>query len=292
MNLNFKNIKYEILSPGNIFWKKSSGSTVLISKKGDVLNHDLIKKLESGEQTLLIEDGIDFHAHHEMIEVYVKYAEEFLMRDKIRWRAKLIELFRSEFITKDKSQFELNFLAWKFFSNITNEETKQYIERDAELFKRHLNVASSYAICAFLMGYYESSFLKNIFSSTLRNLMDLGSSVHVLTLKERIEYLRQQDSFLEEDVKELESIVSHEVMAKTVMFERYDGSGMRNINSREMSDLEIVMVALNRNYGFDSDEKMNVLSEITKGDFKCEKRTLKVLQSVLHENELENTPAA
>lgn len=289
MQFNLNHIKDEILSPGNIFWKKSNGSDVLISKKGDVLNFDLIQKLYSAGHTLFMEDGVDLDLHNSMFSLYVKYSEELFMRDKIKWRDQLIEYLRHEFIQNQKSQVEFNHLAWKFFSSITNEEAVIYVKKDSALFKRHLNVASSYTFCAFLLGYYEPGFLSNLFTTTLRNLMTLGESIHVMGLKEKIEYLRLQDSFNSEDFKCVKEIASQDQIAKTMFFERYDGSGMRQINSREMSDLEIVMVALNRKYGVDETSHNNVLSDIVNGEVKCVERILKMLQRILYKPEVETS---
>jgi hypothetical protein len=281
VKLNFAHINKEILSPGNIFWKKNSGNDVLISKKGDVLNHHLVQKLVTADCELFIVDAIDFDHHNAMYALYVKYSEELLMRDKIKLREELIENLHQEFIETPKSQFELNQLAWKFFSKFTNEDIKLFIEKDSALFKRHLHVASSYAFCAFLLGYYEPTFLSNLFTTTLKNLMELGESIHVMSLKEKIEYLRMQDSFNEDDFKNAVDIGSDDQISKTMIFERYDGSGINHINSREMSDLEIILVALNRNYGFDEAEHTNVLTEIMNGEIKCVDRILKMLQRVL-----------
>ena len=281
MKFNLAHIKNEILSPGNIFWKKNNGTDVLISKKGDVLNHHLIQKLFTADCELFIIDGIDFDNHDAMFSLYVKYSEELLMRDKIKFRDELIEKLRMEFVETPKSQFEFNQLSWKFFSKFTNEDKQIFIEKDSALFKRHLHVASSYAFCAFLLGYYEPSFLSNLFTSTLKNLMELGESIHVMSLKEKIEYLRMQDSFNEDDFKNSEEIGSADQISKTMIFERYDGSGIQHLNSREMSDLEIILVALNRNYGFDETEHTNVLNEIMNGEIKCVDRILKMLQRVL-----------
>ena len=289
MQFNLNHIKDEILSPGNIFWKKSNGSDVLISKKGDVLNFDLIQKLYSAGHTLFMEDGVDLDLHNSLFSLYVKYSEELFMRDKIKWRDQLIEYLRHEFIENQKSQVEFNHLAWKFFSSITNEEAAIFVKKDSALFKRHLNVASSYTFCAFLLGYYEPGFLSNLFTTTLRNLMALGESIHVMGLKEKIEYLRLQDSFNAEDFKCVEEIATQDQMTKTMFFERYDGSGVRQINSREMSDLEIVMVALNRKYGVDETSHNNVLSDIVNGEVKCIERILKMLQRILYKPEVETS---
>ncbi|MBC7712249.1 MAG: hypothetical protein H7177_02860, partial [Rhizobacter sp.] len=288
MKFSFKNIQHDLLSPGNIFWKKNSGDAVLISKKGEALNLDLLKKFFDSGKEIYLEDGIDIHVHFEMKALYDKYSEEILMRDKIQWRDKLIAIFRKEFIEKENVvQFELDQLAWKLFSNLELPEGLIFIERDADLFRRHLSVASSYTYCAFLLGYYEPAFLNRLFSKTLQNLMELGASARILTLKEKLEYLRLQESFSSEDYEYLKTIASDEILARTVMFEKYDGSGPRNLNSKEMSDLEVVFVAINSLFGFTNDNQENIFNSIIKGDLNCGTRTLKMLQKILSEKEIE-----
>lgn len=282
MKLDFKHIKDEILSPGNIFWKKNNGTDVLISKKGDVLNHELIQKFIKADYNLVLEDSIDLSFHDSMYSLYVRYSEELLMRDKIKYREEIIENLRVEFVQKKKSQFEFNHMAWKFFSQFNNSDAAAFIEKDKELFSRNVSIASSYTFCAFLLGYYETSFLSNLYTSTLKNLMELGNSVQVLTLKEKIEYLRMQESFNSEDFKCVEEIASPSLIKSTMLFERYDGSGMRQINSREMNDLEIIFVAINRNFGFESEDNTNIFSEIQNGNLACVSRTLKMLQRILY----------
>lgn len=285
MKFNLVHIKDEILSPGNIFWKKNNGTDVLISKKGDELNHNLILKLFSADAELTIVDCIDLELHDSLFALYVKYSEELFMRDKIKIRDELIKRLSVEFIQKEKSQFEFNHLAWKFFSRFSNEEANTFIEKDSALFKRHMNVASSYAFCAFLLGYYEPSFLSNLFSKTLGNLMELGESIHVLGLKEKIDYLRMQESFNSSDFDSLNDLGSADQVSKTMIFERYDGSGMNQLNSREMSDLDIILVALNRKYGFDNIEQVNIFSSVKNGELDCSVKILKMLQRILTMNE-------
>ncbi|MBC7429284.1 MAG: hypothetical protein H7336_11770 [Bacteriovorax sp.] len=288
MKFTFANIQHDLLSPGNIFWKKNSGGAVLISKKGEALNLKLIKKFFDAGIEVFMEDGIDLHVHHEMKTIYEKYSEEVLMRDKMIWRDQLIAIFRKEFIEKELvMQFELDHLAWKLFSSFKLPEGLNFIERDTDLFRRHLSVASSYTFCAFLMGYYEPNFLNRLFSKTLQNLMDLGTSAHVLSLKEKLEYLRLQESFSSEDYEYVKTIASDEVLKKTVMFEQYDGSGPRNLNSKEMTDLEVVFVAISKLFGYTKESRENILSAVVKGELKCGGRTLKMLQKVLSEKEKE-----
>jgi hypothetical protein len=286
MKFSLTNIQDDLLAPGNIFWKKKSGDSVLISKKGEVVNSALINKMFDAGIEVFMEDGIDIQAHHEMKMIYEKYSEQVLMRDKIILRDQLITLLRKEFIEKeDVLQFDLDHLAWDLFSSFSIVEEQLFIERDADLFRRNLSVASSYTFGAFLLGYYEPKFLKNLFSRTLKNLMDLGLSSHVLSLKEKLEYLRLQESFSTEDYNFLKSIVSNEILTTTVVFEKYDGSGPRKLNSREMTDLEVVFIAIGYLFGYKSDPTMNFLSATDKGELKCSVRTLKTLQKILSKKE-------
>ncbi len=280
VKFDFKHFENELLAPGDIFWIKKSGRT-LVSKKGEVLNTALLKKLDAANQTLMMENEIHFHMQQELLELYSKYSAEFFMRDKIKWREEFISKLKIHFVEENREQSELNYLAWKLFSSFNREDGISFIERDSELFKRNMNVASSYTLCAFLLGYYEPGFLQKAFSSTLKNLMELGKSINVISLKEQLEYLRLQESFNEDDVAVVRAIASPEVINKTVVFEKYNGSGLRNINSREMSDLEVILVALNSFYGFKLEVTVNVFKHIENGELDCERRVLRTLQNVL-----------
>ena len=187
MKLNSALLRKEILSPGDIFWIKKSGDSLLVSKKGDAINFDLIKKLETAGFELVIENQIDQHKENEFETVYERYGIEVLMRDKIQWREKIVQMLVEEFVDKERDQAEMDLLGWKLFSKLKVEDARAFIERDSELFKRHLRIASSYTFCAFLLGYYESQFLSTLFSSTLESLMSLGRAVNAMNLKEKLE---------------------------------------------------------------------------------------------------------
>ena len=285
-------IKNQMLSPGNIFWKKRSGDLVLITMKGDVINHDLIHKLEAAQHEIIIENVSDPYQDFQLSAIYEKYCEELLMRNKIKWREQFIELLRVDYVVNQHSQFELNQIGWKLFSKFSNEEVKSFIQKDIGLFKRHLSIASNSTFIAFVLGYSEPTFLNKLFASTLKNLMELGDSINVLGLKEKIEYLRLQDSFDEDSIESMKEIASDEVLSSTVLFERFDGSGPRKINSREMTDLEMVLVALNRSYGVETEKNENAFLEISRGNFDCGSRLLGMLQKLLEKKEVAIEEAA
>lgn len=282
MKLVLKHVENEILSPGDIFWKKNNGTDVLISKKSDILNFEMIEKLIKNERDLVLIDSIDFSFHDSMISLYEKYSEEFSMKDKIQLRNMIIKNLREEYVQRKKTQFEFNRMAWCFFSQLNKSEMVAYVKKDKELFERNISIASSYTFCAFLIGYYETKFLSNLFSSTLTNLMNLGKNLQILELKEKIESLRMQDSFSLEDCEVAKEIALQAMTRETMIFERYDGSGMREINSREMNDLEIILVAINHKFGFENAEDVNIFSEINSGNFDCPIGVLRMLQRILY----------
>ena len=100
-------------------------------------------------------------------------------------------------------------------------------------------------------------------------------------LEEKLEYLRLQESFSSEDFEYVKTIASDEVISKTVMFEKYDGSGPRQLNSGEMNDLETVFVAISKMFGFIEESESNIFKAITKNEIYCRPRTLKMLQKIL-----------
>jgi hypothetical protein len=284
VKLNYRDIKNNLFSPGNIYWERFERKRSCISKKGDAINHHLIKKLDEAGHMLVIEDS-ESKLQKEVSELLVQYNQSFFMKDKINYRDQMISLLRFEFIEKKKSQFELNLLAWSCFSNFTEEEIEALSYKDNILLTRHLNVASSYVLCAFFLGYYEINFLKNLFTSTMKDLFALGDNLLSFTLKEKLEFIRIQETFDSENEELVSQVAGGSSTPRTMFLERYDGSGVSKTSVREMSDLEIVLVALNQFYGFKSIDDLNyanILRDIEIGELKCEPRVLKMLQRVLY----------
>jgi hypothetical protein len=122
--------------------------------------------------------------------------------------------------------------------------------------------------------------------------MELGPNSHVYGLKEKLEYLRLQESFNKDDFDYMKTIATDEILKKTVFFEKYDGSGPRNLNSREMSDLEVMYVAFSERFSFTEIENSNIFEAISSGELNCHKRVLQMLQEVLKKKEPEKDAVA
>ncbi|MBC7538945.1 MAG: hypothetical protein H7281_08990 [Bacteriovorax sp.] len=278
LELNLKDVKGFILSPGNIFWQQNSGAHVLLSAKSDFLNYLLIEKLSKSNYILLIENQIDLQLQHDFVFYFKSHQLEILIKEKLQWRLKLMGLFSLELARDEVSQFEIDQLMWKVFSRVEHEEAKKFLDKDIDLFKRGMSIAASYTICAFLLGYYSDAFLTKIFNETFLNLMDLNISVPIQTLKIQLEKIRNLEHLTAEDNHMLEDIYQLGNNKNVILAERYDGSGYRQINKSEMNDLEIVLVALNEHYSFEDSSHKSIFFEIKKSQFKCDEKILNVMR--------------
>lgn len=281
LDLNLKDVKGFILSPGNVFWQQKSGAHILLSAKSDFLNLPLIEKLSNANHILLIENQINLQLQHDFVEYFKGHQAEMLIREKLQWRSKLMTLFSEELGSDEVSQFEVDELAWKVFSRVSYEQARKFLEEDINLFKRSMSVSSSYTLCAFMLGYYSDEFLAKLFTDTFLNLMDLNASVPLQTLKMKLEKIRTLESLQVEDKQILEDIYQLTNKRNVVLGERYDGSGVRQINKREMTDLELVLVALNDHYSYSDNSYKSIFYEIKNSLFKCDKKILNVLEKCM-----------
>ena len=281
LDLNLENIKECILSPGDIFWQQKSGPCILVSAKSGFLNIQLIEKLFKANQCLFIENQIDLKIDKNFVENFKKHQREILIKEKLRWRSKLMSLFSEEFSVDGVSQFDVDLLAWKVFFRLSHEESQKFLENDIELFKRSMSVATSYTLCAFLLGYYDDEFLSQIFTETFLNLMDLKASVLPQTAKMELEKIRLQESLQFEDREILEGIYPLINKKNTLLTEYYDGSGVKQINAHEMTDLELVFVALNNHYSYSGIPHQSIFGEIKNGLFKCDIKILNILKKYM-----------
>ncbi len=274
-----------LLAPGDIFWQKKSGKNVLLSKKGDLINFSLIKKLEMNRQKLLLENQINF----EIQKLFSKHLREMRLelqvKEKIAFREKFIGRFSAHFIEDEAIQLELDLLAWMLFSDFSREEAMSFTDIDSEIFKRHLSVASTYTFCALLLGYYDSRFLTGLFTKTLRSLMSIGKKLESGINRERLENLNQKETFSFVDLEEIKKVEETENLLFSGFFERYDGTGLSHTNIREMIDLEIILIAINRHMNFNKRSDRNFFRQLINNEFKCDQKLTALIMKTLLERD-------
>lgn len=274
-----------LLAPGNIFWIKKSGKQVLLCKKGDVLNLSLIQKLETNKEKLLLTENINFEIQKDFLSDYASFDRELVIREKIAWREKFIGKFKNYFLDNEVEQFELDLLAWSLFSNFNLKDSEDFLNQDSDIFRRHLSVASSYTFCAFFIGYYSPGFLSTLFTKTLKSLMSIGEETGIKPLKTELESFNKLETFSKIDLEEIIQIENTSNLLHSGFFERYDGTGVSHVNIREMLDLEIVLIAINRQIGFYKNETLNLFKIIEKNEFKCDSKLTGLIRRTLLERD-------
>lgn len=266
-----------MLSPGDIFWMKNSGAQTLIARKADYLNYALIEKLSKASHKLTIENQIDLSLQHEFLSMMKAHQSEMLFKEKLQWKKRILALFMQNKV----SQFEVGQLAWMAWSKLEREEVKLFIDFDIDLFKRSLNVASSLVFCALLLGYYQDEFLSQIFTASLQDMMSMEKIELMDRLKEEMEIIRAHDILTEDDKQFIQKLYPQ---ALSWAGERYNGSGVKSFNKKEMNDLEIIMVALERHFSYKDVDCETLFTSIRMGKFHCDEKILTVLKNGLRED--------
>ncbi len=274
-----------LLAPGDIFWHKKSGKTVLLSKKGELVNFHLIKKLEANREKIIIEDFINFEMQKLFQKNFKEMKAELQVKEKIAIREKIIGRLSSYFLDEDTQQLELNLLAWSLFSNFNLNESLEFMNLDTEIFNRHLSVASNYVFCALMLGYYDSHFLTHLFNKTLRNLVTIGKRAEIVPTKEKLESINLKDTFNVIDLEEMRNLENSEKILFSGFFERYDGTGVSGTNIREMIDLEVVLIAINRHFHFCKKIEGNFFKIIVNNEFNCDQKLNALIKKTLLERD-------
>jgi hypothetical protein len=197
--IKFDEIKLFILSPGNIFWKKNSGAEILITKKGDMCNFEVMKKIDLNSQKhgeLLIENEIDIDfviAAKEMIQLY---NNESSFDEKLNLRSKLVSFLIEEFIHKKRSQFEFVIVCVSWFVGSNVELMQNLVSKDKDIFIQAINYSSCLAVSSFLTGYYDTHYLAAIFSDSISYFKELLEKESAYLLKESLKRVRRSREHL------------------------------------------------------------------------------------------------
>lgn len=285
MDFKLKDLEGFILSPGNIFWKQNSGKLVQVASKSNFLNINLLEKLFRANHQLLVEDQIDLQIQTDFCEFFKNHSAELLVREKAQWRQRLRSLFSNRLSTKVVTQFDLNQLTWKAFSKVDQASAKGLLEVDIDLFNRGMSIATSYTLIAFMLGHYDDKFLKQIFTDTFLNLVDLNMIAPVYSLKAELEKINVMDTWHTEELNLLQSVYRLDQKPDFLLGERFDGSGIQKINKSEMTELEIVLIALDKHYGHSGVQATNIFYDIKNSLFKVDERILYSLQKFLEAEE-------
>ncbi len=275
---DLKIIKGYVLSPANIYWVRRSGEKTLVAQKADFLNHELIEKLTRSKHKFEVEDLIAAEFIDEIYIPFMSHRKELHIKDKLGWRNQLLMTFRKRLLAGENSQFELDQVMWKIFSRFSTDQSKSFLDKDIDLFKRSMAVASSLTLFAFILGHYHDEFLIQMYNQTFIDLFNVSEKETLISMKENLEYLRTKET-LSKNQSVL--LLKYYHKKKFIFNERYDGSGTMKVSDAEMTDLEILLVAFNAHFSYRQDPNANILFQLRRGEFVCEPRIVKMILSVL-----------
>lgn len=270
----FSELKTNLLSPGNIFWKKNHGEEILISKKGDLLNIELIEKIHNAKNKLLIEDEVDRKFLYEASELIKTYREKTHAMEMENIKKKMFDFLIEQFIKTNRSEFEFNLVCWSWFSDLSHEEGAKFLEMDRDYFIRCMSVTSGLTILAMVFGYYDYKYLQNFFSKTMREFKSLLDDKLAMSAKEILEEYRtgaiDAESF----------VLKFNLKRNLTLFENKHGTGAFAIKANEMSEFDLVCAEVNSAYDYNYCEE-NFLMRLKDKKMNLDERFDEAIRNVL-----------
>lgn len=176
------------MSPGDVYWKNSSGNTVLLRRRGDWLDYSYLEKFEKRSIPLFVSKAIDTEFINQFQELTKNYINAKTLEEKeIHWQAWL-DVVRARYWDNQSSDgtFELKLFFENLFYEFSDEETEFYLNRDLDLFDRYLLVASDVVLLLMILGFNDYTFLKTMYNTALRGLDLIKNEKITLGLKEEI----------------------------------------------------------------------------------------------------------
>lgn len=164
INVSLSYLKTMIYSPGDLYWLKKSGEELLITKKGEVGNFNLLNKIDKNGQNILIAEQED--------DAYIKIglnhfkawhkADQLAQKDQIKLT--IMQFLEQEFVEKNRSQIELDNFFWMVFSEMDIDIVSIYFDRSSDFFRRALSVSALAVFIAFVDGNHQLEFLKQSYT--------------------------------------------------------------------------------------------------------------------------------
>jgi hypothetical protein len=196
---------------------------------------------------LQIADEINLDLIYSIEENFKNSKNELLMSKKNQFRTNITELLRLEYFENERSQYEFDMMVWRVFSKFSIAEQSELANINTPLFKRSLRVTSSVVIGAYLLGYYDETFLETIFTKSIKKLMNMVNKDKLTDEVKKLEKLRKNFENSEGFSEEIKALFDLSV-----------------VNS-EVPTWEKLLVIFNSYYSFEEHEmKRNILYKINK----------------------------
>ncbi len=274
--ISYDDLKAYKMSPGDIYWKNSSGNTILLRHRGDWLDYSYLEKFEKRGIQLFIAKAIDTEFINHFQVLTKKYiAAKTLEEKEIHWQEWLsvVRIRYWKNVSSDGA-FELKLFFENLFYELSDSETEFHLNRDIELFDRYLLVAADVVLLLLILGFNDFDFLKKMYNTALSGLDLMRSENLTLSLKQELaEYFEGKtlslknisiDNFINgqknEKQKYWTAILFEDLKAKSGPLKAFDN---------EIGDAERVLIFSHRTRALLGKEKdYFVFDLIKKNEFK------------------------
>ena len=250
--VSYDELRQYKMSPGDLYWKNSSGNTVLLRKRGDWLDFSYLEKFEKRNITLFISQSIDIQWLTRFHQITTSYMEAKTLREKeIHWKNWLLHV-RDRYwsVTHPDGAFELKLLFENIFYDFNTEETDKNINADLELFDRYLHVAADVVFLLLLLGFNDFHFLKSMYRTTLLSFDFIKKEKLTVSIKKEIaDFLNANQKLstislenymadvMDEDLKYWTAVLFEDLRAE---------NGLLKVSDNEIGDVERVLIFSNR----------------------------------------------
>lgn len=250
--VSYDELRQYKMSPGDLYWKNSSGNSVLLRKRGDWLDFSYLEKFEKRNITLFISQSIDIQWLTRFHQITMSYIETKTLREKeIHWKNWLLHVRDRYWVTNHPDgAFELKLLFENIFYDFSTEETDKNINTDLELFDRYLHVAADVVFLLLLLGFNDFQFLKNMYKATLKSFDLIKREKLTLSIKKEVaDFLNANQKMNSISLEEfIQEVADEELQYWTaVLFEDLRAeNGTLKVFDNEIGDIERVLIFSNR----------------------------------------------
>lgn len=250
------------MSPGDIYWKNSSGSTVLLRHRGDWLDYSYLEKFEKRSIPLFIARAIDTDFINHFQVLTKNYINAKTLEDKeIHWQ-EWLTVVRSRYWENQNSDgtFELKLFFENLFYEFSDSETELHLNRDIELFDRYLLVAADVVLLLLILGFNDFYFLKTMYNTALSGLDLIKNEKLTVSLKEEVaDYFSGKTSELK--AVSVENFINEQRDERqkywtSILFEDLKAeAGILKVYDNEIGDAERVLIFSHRTRALIGKEK-------------------------------------
>lgn len=274
-----------ILSPANIYWKKKSGDPILVSTKYSIFNAEIIHKLMENNQELYIEESFDLEFIDTMTQLLNHFDFSYSIKTKANMKHIFLSKLKNKVIDQEISQLELNYICLQLFSGNPAELYKGYIEQNFDLFNRALTVASSTIMCSLYLGYYNISFLRNLFDLIIyENMLIYEKNKNSGNIVEFLKQYQNMPELTTTYFRAANQINKSLNIENNIFFERPDGQGLLGLMIEDLPDSEALFCFFNNLFAANyNPQDKNILCKINQNDIIINNKINKSIINMLGE---------